>query len=316
MAAEPRREDGAGIAAEPTRDFSVRFGRGEAGAAGTVTLPLPVLAGEAQEVIFGAARALEPRHGIALWRSGSLLIGRASVPFVAEDLVERTRALYADVLAACGGKPLVRIWNYVPRINAVEAGQENYRAFCAGRSLAFEGAFGDGYVEQLPAASAVGCDGDRLWIVFVAGEKAPRHFENPAQVPAYRYPAEHGPRAPSFARATAAVDGERRLTFISGTAAIKGHETVAPGALEAQLDCTLDNLWLISATAGLGERLASGTGSRRHFKIYLRHARDLARVRTRLEQALLTPADVVTYLRADICRAALDLEIEATVVAG
>lgn len=297
--------------------FSVRFGEpARDGAAGALTLPLPVLGGDAAEEIFGSAVAIGSRHGIALCRSGSLLIGHASAPFVAEELVARTQALYAGVLSACGGKPLFRMWNYVPRINAAEAGQENYRAFCVGRSLAFEAKFGVGYMERLPAASAVGCEGDRLWLVFVAGETEPRHFENPAQVPAYRYPAEHGPRSPSFARATTAVDGTRRLTFISGTAAIKGHETVAPGSLDVQLDCTLDNLRLISQAAGLGEDLRGGEESRRHFKVYLRHARDFARVRTRLEQSLFAPADAVTYLRADICRAALDLEIEATVVAG
>lgn len=294
--------------------FTVRFGATASGSEAAVTLPMRVLGGSAIEEIFGGARPLEATAGLELYRGGGLIIGHAAAAFVPEELVERTRALYARVIAACEGRPLFRIWNYVPRINAITAGEENYRAFCAGRSLAFEAAFGTGFVERLPAASAVGCGGEQLEVVFVAGEEEPRHFENPAQVPAYRYPVEHGPRSPSFARATVARDGERELTFISGTAAIKGHETVAPGSLDVQLDCTLDNLRLISVAAGLGERLAGREGSRRHFKIYLRRAADFERVRARLEHSLLTPTDAVTYLEADICRAALDLEIEATVI--
>jgi hypothetical protein len=108
--------------------------------------------------------------------------------------------------------------------------------------------------------------------------------------------------------------GGRTFAFISGTAAIKGHHTVGAGSLAAQLDCTLDNLRLISRATGLGEDLAPGPGRRRHFKVYLRHAADLATVRARLEQSLLQPADEVVYLQADICRAALDLEIEATLI--
>ena len=101
-------------------------------------------------------------------------------------------------------------------------------------------------------------------------------------------------------------------TFISGTSAIKGHETVAPGALEAQLECTLDNLRLMSRKSGLGDDLGAGRTLSRRFKVYLRHAVDLAAVRARLERSLFRQQDVVTYLQAEICRAALSIEIEAT----
>ena len=139
------------------------------------------------------------------------------------------------------------------------------------------------------------------------------HFENPEQVPAYWYPVEHGPRAPSFARATVAREGRHTWTFISGTSAIKGHDTVAPGELDAQVECTLDNLRLISRKAGLGDDLGASQLVQRQFKVYLRHVRDLTVVRARLERSLLQSQDVVTYLHAEICRAALNIEIEATI---
>jgi chorismate lyase / 3-hydroxybenzoate synthase len=174
---------------------------------------------------------------------------------------------------------------------------------------------GGGFQPQLPAASAVGCQGSQLEVIFVAGKTAPTHFENPEQVPAYFYPIEHGPRAPSFARATVGRDGDRTWTFISGTAAIKGHESIAPGAMDTQLECTLDNLRLIARTCGLGDNLGAGRMQRRHFKIYLRHASDFAAVQARLNRVLFQKQDIVTYLHADVCRSALNLEIEATLVA-
>lgn len=278
-----------------------------------VHLDTPWLAGAPTEDLFENVvplAASEP--GVRLFRSGHLLLGHAEENFVPSELAARSESLYRRILSATRGQHLYRIWNYVPHINAHTAGLEHYRAFCQGRSFAFEASMGGEFEPQLPAASAVGSHGTQLAVIFVAGETAPTHFENPAQVPAYHYPIEHGPRSPSFARATVARDGQRTWTFISGTAAIKGHETIAPGSLDAQLACTLDNLRLISQTSGLGDNLGAGRVPHRHFKVYLRHATDLAAAQTQLERALFRPGDVVTYLQCDICRAALNLEIEAT----
>lgn len=296
--------------------LSVSFGVTTPEADQTVLqIAAPWLGGTAHEEIFAGATPIKSEHGLSLYRWGGLLLGHAHDPFVERELAGRTESVYARLLQACEGRHLFRIWNYVPRINAVTDGLENYRAFCLGRSLAFERKFGPDFPSILPAASAVGSQGAYLDVIFVAGEQAPRHFENPAQIPAYQYPVEHGPRAPSFSRATVGQDGERTLTFISGTAAIRGHETVAPGTLDEQLDCTLDNLRLISSAAGLGEQLGMGAVMQRFFKVYLRHPADYPLVRARLAESLLQPQDNVIYLQADICREALNLELEASLVA-
>jgi enamine deaminase RidA (YjgF/YER057c/UK114 family) len=273
----------------------------------------PWLAGAASEELFPSVIPLGTEHAVRLFRAGDLWLGYAHEPFAAADLAARTELLYQRILAVTQGRHLYRVWNYVPQINAQVGGLENYRAFCQGRSFAFEATLGGQFQPQLPAASAVGCEGPRVEAIFVAGEAMPFHFENPEQVPAYLYPTEHGPRPPSFARATVARSGRQTWTFISGTSAIKGHQTVAPGALNAQLECTLDNLRLISRQAGLGDDLGSGK-AKRQFKVYLRHRDDLPATRARLERSLFRPDDVITYLHAEICRAALNIEIEATLL--
>lgn len=275
----------------------------------------PCLAGDATEEIFEPGVPLGVAAGIHLYRSGELLVGYAQDDFVPAELAPRTESLYRRILESTQGRHLYRIWNYVPEINGHTAGLEHYRGFCQGRSHAFEAAIGNQFEPQLPAASAVGCDGTAVVVVFAAGTNTPRHCENPTQIPSYRYPAEHGPRAPAFARASVVAHGSRTLTFISGTSAIKGHRTIAPGQLQEQLDCTIDNLRLISQAAGLGADLGQATTASRHFKIYLRHAADLAAAQAHLGQSLLRPADHVTFLRSDICRAALNVEIEATIIA-
>jgi enamine deaminase RidA (YjgF/YER057c/UK114 family) len=294
--------------------WRVEFAGAPGAAAAGIRIETPWLAGSHTEELFAQALDAGSEHGVRLYRSGGLLLGHAREPFVAEELSARTEKLYRRILNVTQGRHLYRIWNYVPQINAHTAGLENYRAFCQGRSLAFEALHGGEFQPRLPAASAVGCTGQTIEAIFAAGIAAPQHFENPEQVPAYRYPSEHGPRAPSFARATVARDEQRTFTFISGTAAIKGHQTIAPGALELQVDCTLDNLRLVSRTAGLGDDLGAKRTAWRHFKVYLRDPASLRAVQSRLDAALLRSSDTVTYLHAEICRAALKLEIEMTIV--
>ncbi len=279
-----------------------------------LTVAIPCLAGIDAEEIFQPGILEKDEPDLTLHRVGDLLIGYGTERLASADLDGHTRRLYQRMLSACTGLFLYRIWNYVPQINAVVAGLENYRAFCRGRSEVFERALGDDYKQFLPAASAVGCDDDHIKVVFAAGPERPTHIENPEQVPAYDYPEEHGPRAPSFSRATQAMANGRRYIFVSGTAAIKGHVTVSPGSLPEQIACTLDNLRLVSCAAGLGETLGAADGWIRHFKIYLRRAEDLLQARSLLEGPLLKAADRVTWLRSDVCRAALSIEIEATLV--
>ena len=280
----------------------------------TLKISVPWLAGVATEEIFADLQPSGSSAGVSLYRSDNLLVGYASEPFVGANLSGQAQRLYERVIASSQGRHLYRIWNYVPRINELTAGLENYRAFCRGRSVAFETSFGGAFQQKLSSASAVGSDGNSLETIFVAGESVPVHVENPEQTPAYQYPIEYGPRSPSFSRATTVKAGNREWVFVSGTAAIKGHVTVAPGTLLEQVDCTLDNLRLVSLASGVGESLGASDGWQRHFKVYLRNPKHLAATADALQRSLLQPTDRVTYLKSDICRAALDVEIEATLV--
>jgi chorismate lyase/3-hydroxybenzoate synthase len=303
----------AGDAAGPLAPARLRFAPDRAQPEG-IELPVAWLHGVAVEALFPAATPAGESAGFRLWRAEGFVVGAAAVA-AEPDLADQARMLYDRLLTAAEGRPLCRVWNYVPDINEHGAdGLENYRAFCLGRARAFEAAQGAGFETRLPAASAVGGERGQLSVVFVAAETVSSHVENPEQIPAYRYPAEHGPRPPSFSRASLAHDGVRPWVFISGTAAIKGHATVAPGALDAQIACTLDNLRLVSRACALGDDLGRSSPGRWHrqFKIYLRHAADLPAARAALEGSLLSAGDEVIWLRADICRAALRIEIEAT----
>ena len=249
----------------------------------------------------------------AVFGNQEWLVGGASVP-VASDPSEVSLGLYRDLLAAATDWNLARIWNYVPAINEPGPdGLENYRAFSQGRSLAFEERFGPDFARYVPAASAVGTQADRLTVVFAATRKNVRYVENALQTPAYDYPADYGPRSPTFARAAMAGSPPTPSTFVSGTASVRGHATVAAHDTMAQLDCTLENLREIVASlepdSPVHER-ENGNRVTRFFKVYLRHKSELPAVAAELEQRLLHPGDIVHYLWADICRADLNVEIE------
>ncbi|MFA6959882.1 MAG: hypothetical protein WC205_03915 [Opitutaceae bacterium] len=295
--------------------FNVCFGGG-APATAAWSLPIPVLAGETNEAIFEGLVELPQRKGFRLFERDGLLVGAIDVP-AEVDLTAQSQRIYHTLLQIAEGRRLARVWNYVPSINEPDAaGLENYRAFCLGRSHAFEENLGAVYHGHLPAASAVGGVEGRLSVIFAATRTVPAHVENPDQVPAYEYPLEHGPRAPSFARATRVDEAGCRYVFISGTASIKGHATVAVGDLTGQIACTLDNLRIVSRGCGLGERFGAAGEWTRYFKVYLRHAADYPAAAALLDGVLFTGTDHVTWLLSDICRAALLIEIEATLVAA
>ena len=281
-------------------------------AAGVFDAGVPVLAGEAVESLFGPARPAGRVGEVALFQAGDWLLGAATLHLTTE-LEEASRQLYRNIFEATRGRHLARIWNYIPALNeAGPDGLENYRGFCRGRSLAFEQHHGSGFKALLPSASAVGTPSAALTVAFAACDVPPRHVENPLQVAAYDYPGEYGPRAPSFARATVVSELESATVFISGTAAIRGHATVASWSTPLQLECTLENLHALSRACGLGAGLATGKGSTRHFKVYVRYAADLPLVTAMLEEKLFLPGDHVSYLLADICRTDLRVEVEAS----
>lgn len=279
------------------------------------TVGLPVLAGEKEETLFDDANPAGETGGFALQQAGRWRVGRVAVPAV-KGVQAAASEVYAGLFEAVGCLHLCRVWHYVPRINEPgPEGLENYRAFCNGRSLAFERRYGAGFERMLPSASAVGSEDDRLTVVFAACETEPRHFENPEQVSAYKYPKKHGPRPPSFSRASLVPSSDGLAdVFISGTAAIEGHETVAPGDTAGQIERTVRNLRVISRVCGLDDDLGARRGGVRHFKVYIRRAEELEQIRGELERLLLRPGDKVSYLRSDICRSELTLEIEATLI--
>ncbi|MEG8182828.1 hypothetical protein GZH49_30640 [Nocardia terpenica] len=225
-----------------------------------------------------------------------------------------TRERYAAAFGladALGYPTLVRMWNYVGDINAANAdGLEIYRDFCLGRAEAFAA-----HGKAMPAATGVGTHGSGVVFYFLSCRSGGvTHIENPRQIPAYRYPRRYGPKAPTFARATHLLpDGGSDTLFVSGTAAILGHETVCTGDVVRQCEVALANIRELVGEQNLGRYGIAkpyGLAAIRRAKVYVRHREHLEVVR-RACAAALPPEAEIAYLVVDICRRDLLVEIEA-----
>lgn len=257
--------------------------------------------------------------GVVRWRTdGHWLLGAVDLDEAAEKrgLVELSRRTYQNLFEALKQADcphLLRLWNYLPQINADGGGLERYRQFNLGRQQAFLDA-GQAAFDGAPAACAIGLPNGRLCLRFLAGRTPPLPIENPRQVSAYRYPATYGPRAPTFSRAAlAALGGGEIALFISGTASIVGHETVHVGNVQAQLRETLANLHAVIEAAN-ARTTARFDLAGADCVVYVRHAEHAPLIRRELEHALGADAHALreaVFLEADICRSDLLVEIEA-----
>jgi len=266
----------------------------------------------------GAPR--DGRTGVARWRScGDWTFGSVEIADDGGDLGAPAARAYHDLFAAlaeAGTPHLLRLWNYLPRINDCSGGLERYRQFNVGRQQAFLDA-GRSAFDGAPAACAVGSTSERLVVHFLAGRSPVRPVENPRQTSAYRYPTQYGPRAPTFSRAALADLGGGTLgLFVSGTASIVGHRSLHVGDVTAQTIETVQNLRALLAEAAQRCSVAPELAALA-LVVYLRRPDDAAAVRTALAGVIGREAvERALFLRADICRAELLVEIEGHLVAA
>lgn len=219
------------------------------------------------------------------------------------------RAIFS-LLDARGYPDILRFWNYFPAINGESHRMERYRQFNIGRQDAFL-AHGRSVVDRVPAACALGSVAGGLHIAFLAARAGVVGVENPRQVSAYHYPSQYGPRSPTFARASLAKLGGRDMLFISGTASIVGYQTLHEGDVAAQTRESLSNIAAILAEAN---RLAPRAGFRPDalaYKVYVRHPEHVDTVRHEMTR-FIGGAVPSVFLQADVCRADLLVEIEAS----
>jgi chorismate lyase/3-hydroxybenzoate synthase len=287
---------------------------------------LPPVDGEARiEVMFANRETtLEAYEMYSLLCTEDFMVGACRLDEDGGDtLTARSERIYNtlfEIIRDYDYPHILRTWNIIEDINRDQDGLERYRKFCLGRYESFQ-RFRPDLAGRYPAASAVGSRSGGLLVYFIAARSPGIPVENPVQVSAFNYPSQYGPRSPSFSRALVRrweggrPDGGDANLYISGTASIRGHETWHPGDLIAQVNQTIDNLDSLTAEASRKSRIEFAL---RRFdslmKCYVRNPDDLPEIRKAVAARLGEDAEVL-FLRADVCREALLVEIDGVLSA-
>lgn len=301
------------LAREPDTDAFFTMGFDTAAGSSSpafIEVPLQRLGAGAALECWGGPRPvrLPDEAGVATFASADHVIvhGRRAIGSDA-DVADATQAIYTRLLQrafSLGYPHLVRVWNLIPDINLGSGDAERYVRFNQGRVAAFA-ALGEPL--QFPAATCVGgAVGTPLVVAALASRVKPLVVDNPRQTSPHRYPRQYGPSPPAFSRAMLLPDRQGGGLYVSGTASIVGHES-RHLTIETQLEETLAN---VAELTGAAQRISGcDAGARRSWRVYLRNAADLARVE-RTIGGRLGGADEIVYLRADICRRELMVEVE------
>lgn len=209
---------------------------------------------------------------------------------------------------------IVRQWNYIENITGKEvSGSQRYQEFNDVRSQYY----GNFFIENgYPAATGIGTQYGGVQIeVDVLSDSAlySHRIDNPSQRAAYVYSKDvlvgnNNVTTPKFERARSVSFNRNGWIYISGTAAIRGEESLGDNAF-LQTSITLDNIELLVSESNLISCGISGKAKLKTFRVYVKEQGYLEDIKKCIDSRY---HDVnVVYVNADICRDNLLVEIEA-----
>lgn len=217
----------------------------------------------------------------------------------------------------CATSDIVRQWNFIEHITHISPQGQHYQQFNDARSRFYEGAeWHNGY----PAATGIGTKRGGVMVMLVAlrnSTKQSRPIDNPLQQSAHAYSqrvliegsSPNRKTTPKFERARW-VGEKEQMIYISGTAAIRGEESLQSDLLK-QTAITMENIGqLISHNSQLQHNIPTiANYGYEVLRVYLKHTTDWQEVKHWLEKNY--NCEQTIYLEADICREELLIEIES-----
>lgn len=213
------------------------------------------------------------------------------------------------VIKSRGYRPsdIFRQWNYVPNIIAINPdGSQNYQLLNDARSAFYSL---DDWSKGYPAATGIGTSFGGISVdVCLKKENDTIKVDNPLQIPAHAYSEEKLEKGvekvlttPKFERARIMKD--RSVLFISGTAAIRGENSLVEDVREQTIH-TLENI----SELALG-RISMDAEHTDHIRVYIKREDDFPVVREIVEKKFPN-FEEVSYVSSDVCRDNLLVEIE------
>lgn len=204
---------------------------------------------------------------------------------------------------------IIRQWNYIEQITDFDGEDQHYQIFNNARSDYYSmTTWENGY----PAATGIGANLGGILVdldaaVFSNQDCFATPIDNKLQVAAHAYSegvleAAHSKKTtPKFERAKSMTFGDRKLIYISGTAAIRGEESLVGVGLERQLHITMENIAELIGDAKL-----------KMLRVYLKEKSFYEEAERLLKGYNL---DIpISYMWADVCRDELLIEIEGIAI--
>lgn len=218
-----------------------------------------------------------------------------------------------------GIQHIIRQWNYIGNITNFENGNQHYQLFNNARSEFYKNVdFENGY----PAATGISTSLKSLFISVLAIvptiETVIAAIDNSLQIPAYNYSesvlvegkTNHLKTTPKFERGKFVTNGNSRIFYVSGTAAIRAEQSTNPNDAALQTRQTVGNInYLIS-----NENIQRYTIEKNVYlslnsiRVYVKRCEDYALIKAEVEKAW--PNVTAIYLLAEVCRTELLVEIE------
>ena len=218
---------------------------------------------------------------------------------------------------------IIRQWNYIEKITDYDAtGHQHYQDFNDARSLFYQGSeWTTGY----PAATGIGTHWGGIMVDLDALRCEDRSVQvcgvdNPLQVAAHAYSQKvllgeedkvllHK-TTPKFERAKAVWKEDHDFVYISGTAAIRGEQSLEGVGIERQTLATLENIEYLVSHENLNRSGIPATKDATliTFRVYVKRWEDMdAAKKVVTERYPNLPA---IYTLTDVCRSELLIEIE------
>lgn len=294
---------------------------------------------EAHEVVLTAQDKMEHRRSadtayIIIEREGCkrLFLSGVTGDVLHQSIREQSDEVFrkiAHVLEAedMPVSAIIRQWNYIEKITAYNAaGHQHYQDFNDARSLFYQGVeWTTGY----PAATGIGTQWGGIMIdldALVCKDASVRvhGIDNPLQIAAHAYSqgvllgeADHTLRqktTPKFERAKGVWKEDHGFVYISGTAAIRGEQSLEGVGIEKQTLTTLENIEYLVSCDNLNR---SGIPTTENatlitFRVYVKHRQDMQKAREVVTARY--PHLPAIYTLTDVCRTELLIEIEGMAI--
>jgi enamine deaminase RidA (YjgF/YER057c/UK114 family) len=223
-------------------------------------------------------------------------------------------------------KDIVRQWNYIGQITGMTGGIQHYQTFNDARADFYRDS--NWKTNGYPAATGIGMSANRLIVSFIAmspfdDQVQIQPLNNSLQTPAHAYSEKvlvcttgnERHATPKFERAKIIKNDSFGICFISGTAAIRGEQSMNSMDAALQTRQTLENIQYLISDKNLEENGIGGKVSIPSLlRVYVKYGKDMDAVKN--EVGKVWPQIPAVYLEAGICREELLVEIEgvATVV--